>query len=91
MDQVRGLDDDFLATSIPVEAVDAALADGSPEARQRALTIGAPTDTMAPDVLVDLAGRFLAFGERERATELVAELRGVRPSTSTNLAATRGP
>ena len=77
--RIRDLDDDALATSIPVEAVDAALADGSPEARQRALAIGAPTDTMAPDILVDLAGRFLAFGERERATELVAELRR-RPS-----------
>ena len=73
--RIRDLDDDALATSIPVEAVDAALADGSAEARSRALAIGAPTDPMAPDILVDLAGRFLAFGERERATELVAELR----------------
>ena len=77
--RIRDLDDVALATSIPVEAVDAALADGSQEARRRALAIGGPTDTMAPDILVDLAGRFLAFGERERATELVAELRR-RPS-----------
>ena len=77
--RIRDLDDGALATSIPVEAVDAALADGSPEARQRALAIGVPTEIMAPDILVDLAGRFLAFGERARATELVAELRR-RPS-----------
>jgi len=77
--RIRDLDDGALATSIPVEAVDAALAEGSPEARQRALAIGAPTETMAPDILVDLAGRFLTFGERARATELVAELRR-RPS-----------
>ena len=77
--RIRDVDDGALATSIPVEAVDAALADGSAEARQRALAIGVPTETMAPDILVDLAGRFLAFGERERATDLVAELRR-RPS-----------
>ena len=77
--RIRDLDDDALATHIPVEAVDAAFADGSAEARSRALAIGAPTPTMAPDILVDLAGRFLAFGERERATDLVAELRR-RPS-----------
>ncbi len=77
--RIRDLDDDALATHIPVEAVDAALATKTPEARQRALAIGVPTDTMPPDILVDLAGRFLAFGERARATELVAELRR-RPS-----------
>ena len=73
--RIRDLEDEALATSIPVEAVDAALADGSAEACQRALAIGVPTDAMPADILVDLAGRFLAFGERERATELVAELR----------------
>ena len=76
---VRDLDDTALATYIPVEAVDAALADGGAEARQRALAIAVPTEGMAADVVVDLAGRLLAFGERERAAALVAELRR-RPS-----------
>ncbi len=72
---VRDLDDGTLATYIPVEAVDAALAVGTDETRQRALAVAAPTEGMNADVLVDLAGRFLAFGERTRAAELVAELR----------------
>ena len=77
--KIRELDDQALATYLPVEAVDAALADGTAETRRRALSIGVPTDSMAADILVDLAGRFLAFGERELAAELVAELRR-RPS-----------
>lgn len=76
---VRGLENDLLAAHIPVEAVDAALADGAADSRRRALALGAPAAHMAADVLVDLAGRFLAFGERERAGELVAELRS-RPA-----------
>ncbi len=70
------LDDAVLATFIPVEAVDAALADGSDEARGRALAIGARPGTMDAAVLVDLAGRFLAVGERAAAAALLAELRG---------------
>jgi lipopolysaccharide biosynthesis glycosyltransferase len=73
--RVREVDDDAIATYIPVEAVDAALADGSAEARARALAIGVPTEGMDARTLVDLAGRFLAFGERDRAADLVAELR----------------
>jgi len=73
--RVGDLDDEVLGTYIPVEAVDAALAAGTPEARQRALAIAAPTERMDASILVDLAGRFLAFGERERAADLVAELR----------------
>ena len=73
---VRDLDDETLASFIPVEAVDAALADGGDEARRRALAIATPAEGLAPNSLVDLAGRFLAFGERERAAALVAELRG---------------
>ena len=61
---VEGLDDDVLATFIPVEAVDAALAAGTDEARRRALAISSPVDRLPASVLVDLAGRFLAFGER---------------------------
>ena len=72
---VRDLENEILATHIPIEAVDAALAAGTPEARRRALAIGLPGDEMEARVVVDLAGRFLAFGERERAAELVAALR----------------
>ena len=75
---IRDLPDVVLSTYIPIEAVDAALAIGSEE-RKRALSIGVPSAAMPADVLVDLAGRFLSFGERGRAAELVAELRG-RPS-----------
>ena len=73
--RISDLDDAVLATYIPVEAVDAALAAKTPEARQRALAIAVPTERMDGSTLVDLAGRFLAFGERERAAELIAELR----------------
>jgi len=69
------LDDGALAAYVPVEAIDAALADGSADARRRALAIAAPSERMAPDVAVDLAGRLLAFGEREAAAALIAELR----------------
>ncbi len=72
---VRDLDDAALAAHIPVEAVDAALAAGSPEALQRARAIAARHEEMGAPVLVDLAGRFLSFGARDRAAELVAELR----------------
>ena len=72
---IRDLDDQVLAAYIPVEAVDAALAVGTDAARQRALAVAAPSEEMAPHVLVDLAGRFLAFGERARAAELLAALR----------------
>ena len=60
------LDDDVLATFIPVEAVDAALAAGTDEARRRALAISSPVGSAAASVLVDLAGRLLAFGEPGR-------------------------
>lgn len=77
--RIRHVEDDALGTYIPVEAVDAALADGSAEARQRALAIAVPTERMDAGTVVDLAGRFMAFDERARAAELVAELRR-RPS-----------
>jgi lipopolysaccharide biosynthesis glycosyltransferase len=76
---VQRLDDETLATFIPVEAVDAALSAGSAEALGRALSIGRAGEVMTTAVVVDLAGRFLAFGERERAAALVAELHS-RPS-----------
>ena len=76
---VCDLDDVALATYIPVEAVDAALAADTDAARRRALAIAVPTEGMAADVVVDLAGRFLAFGERDPAAALVQELRR-RPS-----------
>ncbi len=68
------LDDATLRHWIPVEAVDGALADGSPEARSRALAIGVPESRMNPATLVDLAGRFLAMGERDAAAASMAEL-----------------
>jgi hypothetical protein len=76
---VRDLDDEALSRHIPVEAVDAALAAGTAAARQRALAIGARAEWMDAPTLVDLAGRFLAFEERERAADLVAELRRRSP------------
>ncbi|HYO43951.1 MAG TPA: TylF/MycF/NovP-related O-methyltransferase [Candidatus Limnocylindrales bacterium] len=72
---VRELDDTILAEHIPIEAVDAAFAAGTHEGRDRALAVGIPSGAMPERVLVDLAGRFLAMGERARAAELVAELR----------------
>jgi lipopolysaccharide biosynthesis glycosyltransferase len=72
---VRDLDDEALATYLPVEAVDAALAIGTAAARQRALAVAVPSPDMDARVLVDLAGRFLAFGEHGRAADLVTELR----------------
>ena len=78
-DVAKGLTDADLAAHIPVEAVDGALAAGSTEARQRALAIAAPTATMSAPVAVDLAGRLLAFAERDASAALVAELRG-RPA-----------
>ena len=76
----RDLDDETLATHIPVEAVDAALATATDEARARALGIGSWVERMTAEVLVDLASRFLAFGERERATDLLRELGGRGPT-----------
>ena len=73
-DRLRDLDDDTLARYLPVEAVDGALSSASPEARQRALAIGGLTGGMDAPALVDLAGRFLAFGERQRTADLVREL-----------------
>ncbi len=73
---LSALDDATLTTHVPVEAVDAALAAGTPEARRRALTIGSATAEMTAETLVDLAGRFLAAGEREHAATLMTDLRG---------------
>src|SRR4029077_5329323 len=52
------------------------LAADSPEGRRRALAVGVTTDAIPSETLVDLAGRFLAFDERERAAALIAERRG---------------
>ncbi|HEX2755022.1 MAG TPA: glycosyltransferase, partial [Candidatus Limnocylindrales bacterium] len=72
---VRELSDEALARSIPVEAVDAALAAGTAEGRRRALAIATSATGMGAAVLVDLAGRLLAFEERRAAAELVTALR----------------
>jgi lipopolysaccharide biosynthesis glycosyltransferase len=73
---IRPVDGALLASVIPVEAVDAALADGSAEGRRRALAIATPADSMPNATLVDLAGRCIAVGERDRAAELLSALRG---------------
>jgi lipopolysaccharide biosynthesis glycosyltransferase len=69
--RAREVDDAVLGEHIPVEAIDGALSAGD---RDRAIAIGRPTTAMAPSVAVDLAGRFLAMGERDAAAALVAEL-----------------
>ena len=71
---IRDIDDVALTAFLPIEAVDAGLAVGTAEGGRRALAVGIPTATMDPAVLVDLAGRFLAFDESERAAHLLAEL-----------------
>ncbi len=70
-----GLDDDVLATYVPVEAVDGALASSRADARGRAADIAASPARFDDTVLVDLAGRFLVAGERGPAAALMAELR----------------
>ena len=76
---LQGLDDATLARYVPIEAVDGALATGTDDARRRAMAIAAPTDSMDASTLIDLAGRFIAFGERDAAAALLSELRR-RPS-----------
>lgn len=75
---VAPLDDGMLATYLPVEAVDAALFAGTPEARNRAVHIASTPEQMKLGVLVDLAGRFLVFDEPKLASAMLAEL-GRRP------------
>jgi lipopolysaccharide biosynthesis glycosyltransferase len=74
--RARTLDDATLAAFIPVEAVDAALADGSADARRRALAIGTSVSSMDAAALVDVAGRLLVSRERPATSALIAELRG---------------
>lgn len=76
----RDVEDEALATYLPVEAVDAALADGGEAARRRALAIGAPRAALDAPSLVDLAGRLFVVGEREPAAALVAEARRRPPA-----------
>jgi lipopolysaccharide biosynthesis glycosyltransferase len=76
---VHDLDPAVARRFAPLEAVDAALASGGAEARARALAIGDPSPDHDAATLVGLAGRFLAFGERDRAAALVAAARA-RPS-----------
>jgi lipopolysaccharide biosynthesis glycosyltransferase len=76
---VERLDPAVARRFIPVEAVDAALATADPAGRGRALEIGVPDDDHDAATLVALAGRFLAFGERTRAAELVEAVRA-RPT-----------
>ena len=77
--RIRELSVDVLKAYIPVEAVDAALAAGTPESREVGMSVGTVSDALSDASLVDLAGRFLAFGERERARDLVAQLARRQP------------
>lgn len=80
---LSALDDATLNAYVPVEAVDAALgsmnADGAGTedravVRRRAIAIGSPTPSMDAATIIDLASRFLAFGERDRTADLLAEI-----------------
>ena len=71
---VRGIDDATLARWIPVEAVDAATAALTPEARGRAVAIVGLADRSRTSVAIDLAGRLLAMGERTGAAALLASV-----------------
>ncbi len=75
-DIVRNLDDDVLREALPIEAVDAALAVDEPGARDRALALTADPSSFTDAQLVDLAGRFVAVRDGERAGTLMAELEG---------------
>lgn len=72
---LNGLDDALLRDTLPVEAVDAALAVDTAASRKRALDLTADPAVFTDAQLVDLAGRFLAVHDREQAGRLVAELR----------------
>ena len=70
-----GLDDEVLATYLPVEVIDGALASSRTDARTRAAAIVSTPQRFDDVMLVDLAGRFLVAGERAPAEGLMAELR----------------
>lgn len=69
------LTDDELAQVLPVEAVEGALADGSPAALERAHAVADQVSSFDETTLIRLAGRFLAVGERARAGTLLATSR----------------
>ena len=64
-----------LADHLPVEAVDAALAAGAADGRALAAQIVAEPAALPTVVLVDLAGRFLAVGDRDQAEAIATEIR----------------
>jgi lipopolysaccharide biosynthesis glycosyltransferase len=71
---LEGLSDASLATHVPVEAVDGALATGTDVGLDRATAIALAV-TLPDPVAVDLTGRFLAVGAREAAEALATDLR----------------
>ncbi len=73
-DAVAWLADDELAEHAPIEAVDGALAVGSAATRQRAVAIAQHRERFDATTLVDLAGRFLAFGDTPTAAGLIEQL-----------------
>jgi lipopolysaccharide biosynthesis glycosyltransferase len=72
--ELSGLDDETVATLLPVEAVETCFRLNDPSARERARAIAAHAELMSAHALVDLAGRFLAMGEPEQCRQLVREL-----------------
>lgn len=75
VDQMSAVADADLAIHIPIEAVEACLIVGGPEARARAIAIARQVDKMRPMDAIGVAGRLLAMGEPEVARELAEQLR----------------
>lgn len=72
--RIEGRAIDYLARHLPVEAVDAALAEGGSAGRRLAGEIAENLDVLTTPTLVELAGRFLATGDRERTAALAEEI-----------------
>ena len=67
------VDEDTLTRLVPVEAVDCALAVGTPEAVAAAVRIGERASELGTRDVIDLSGRFLVTGHPELARALVEE------------------
>lgn len=66
---------DQIVEHLPVEAADAALAEGAEDGLALAQRIAEHHDQLQTSALVELAGRFLAVGDRGRTETLAAEVR----------------
>jgi lipopolysaccharide biosynthesis glycosyltransferase len=67
------VDEDTLTRLVPVEAVDSALAVGTPDSVAVAIRIGERASELCTRDVIDLAGRFLVTGHLELARALVEE------------------